>query len=146
MCPNPCWWHLRCQCWLRGGRSPWGRGRGVLSTGDWEQKEPHWDATKKYEPCPYFQPLLQKKKIAEMFSIQKPGAEFVPSWLQKQPHVGLWPHFIPVTNDKVWNKPCQDVVTSWTSRHPCPEVYNRRNSLLCELIPTSFNDTHSKRG
>lgn len=90
--------------------------------------------------------FCKTKKIAEMFSIQKPGAEFVPSWLQKQPHVGLWPHFIPVTNDKVWNKPCQDVVSSWTSRHPCPEVYNRRNSLLSELIPTSFNDTHSKRG
>lgn len=66
--------------------------------------------------------------------------------VQEQPHVGLQPHFIPVTSAKVWHKPCQDVVSSWTPRHPCPGVYNRRNSFLCELIPVNFNDIHSKRG
>lgn len=144
MCPNPCWWHLSCHCWLLGGRSPWGRGSLIHRRLGTERTS--LGCYKEISALSLFPTFFAKKKIAEMFSIQKPGAEFVPSWLQKQPHVGLWPHFIPVTNDKVWNKPCQDVVSSWTSRHPCPEVYNRRNSLFCELIPTSFNDTHSKRG
>lgn len=61
MCPNPCWWHLRCRGWLHGGTSPSGKRRGLSSAGDWEQKEPHWGATKRYQPCLYFQPFFGKK-------------------------------------------------------------------------------------
>lgn len=84
--------------------------------------------------------LFWQKKLAEMFSVQKPGAEFVPSWLAAE----TAPFY---SCDK-----CQSVAQALPrcgvllDPQHYPGVYNRRNSFLCELIPTSFNDIHSKRG
>lgn len=89
----------------------------VSSSGDWKQKEPYWDATKKYQPCPYFRPFFAKK-IAEMFSIQKPGAEFVPSWFPAEKATCGAPAPFYSCDKCQSVAQCQDVVSSWTPRHP----------------------------
>lgn len=81
-----------------------------------------------------------------MFSVQKPGAEFVPSWLAAETATcGALAPFYSCDKGQSVAQALPRCGVLLDPQH-YPGVYNKRNSFLCELIPTSFNDIHSKRG